>query len=83
MSRRRPLILAAHSGVNFTEGASAIGELAHKITALHELTRVDEGITLSVGLVSSGSSANTIAGQAGGKLDVRFVTRQQRSRRRG
>jgi glutamate carboxypeptidase len=71
---------AAHSGVNFTEGASAIGELAHKVIALHELTRVDEGVTLSVGLISGGSSANTIAGQAGGELDVRFVTRQQRGR---
>lgn len=70
---------AAHSGVNFTEGVSAIGELAHKVTALHALSRVEEGMTLSVGLVNGGSSSNTIAAHASGELDVRFVTRQQRS----
>jgi len=69
---------AAHSGVNFTEGASAVGELAHKITALHGLTRVDEGVTLNVGLVKGGQSVNTTAPDASGEVDVRFVTNEQR-----
>lgn len=69
---------AAHSGVNFIEGASAIGELAHKITALHGLTRVDDGITLNVGLVKGGQSVNTTAPDASGEVDVRFVTNEQR-----
>ncbi|GGB12031.1 peptidase M20 [Brucella endophytica] len=70
--------IAAHSGVNFTEGASAIGELAHKITALHGLTCVENGITLNVGLVKGGQSVNTIAPDAHGEVDVRFVTNEQR-----
>ena len=45
---------AAHSGGAFTDGISAIGELAHKITAIHALTDLDRGITLNVGLVSGG-----------------------------
>ncbi|WP_425287431.1 M20/M25/M40 family metallo-hydrolase [Paramesorhizobium deserti] len=69
---------AAHSGVNFTEGASAISELAHKVIALHGLTRVDDGITLNVGLVKGGQSVNTTAPDASGEVDVRFVTNEQR-----
>lgn len=71
---------AAHAGVNFTEGASAIGELAHKITALHALTDVLQGITLNVGLVGGGSSANTVAAKATAEVDVRFVDGAQRGR---
>ncbi len=71
---------AAHAGVNFTEGVSAIGELANKITALHGLSDVAAGITLNVGLVSGGSSTNTVAAKASGEVDVRFVDNEQRSR---
>ena len=52
---------AAHSGANFADGISAISELAHKIVALDELTDIDKGITLNVGLVSGGQSVNTSA----------------------
>ncbi|KQY21124.1 M20 family metallopeptidase [Rhizobium sp. Root482] len=71
---------AAHAGVNFTEGVSAISELAHKITALHGLTDVERGITLNVGLVNGGSSTNTVAAKASGEVDVRFVDGEQRGR---
>ena len=56
---------AAHAGVNFTDGVSAISELARKITALDALTDVRSGITLNVGLVSGGSSTNTVGGPRG------------------
>ena len=39
---------AAHSGGNFEKGISAIGELAHKIVALHTLTDLKRGITVNV-----------------------------------
>lgn len=69
---------AAHSGVNFTEGVNAIAELGHKIVALHDLTRVDDGITVNVGLVSGGQSVNTTAPHASAEFEVRFVTNEQR-----
>jgi glutamate carboxypeptidase len=65
---------AAHSGGNFPDGISAIGELAHKITAIHALTDLDRGITLNVGLVSGGQSVNTVAPWAEGQIDLRYVT---------
>jgi glutamate carboxypeptidase len=64
---------AAHSGGNFEQGISAIGELAAKITAIHALTDLGRGITLNVGLVSGGQSVNTVAPHAQGQIDLRYV----------
>ena len=64
---------AAHSGANFAQGVSAIGELAAKITAIHALTDLGRGITLNVGLISGGQSVNTVAPWADGEIDLRYV----------
>ncbi len=64
---------AAHSGGSFTEGISAIEELARKIQAIHALTDLDRGVTLNVGLVSGGQSVNTVAPWAEGQIDLRYV----------
>jgi glutamate carboxypeptidase len=64
---------AAHSGGNFDQGISAIGELAAKITAIHALTDLARGITLNVGLVSGGQSVNTVAPHARGEIDLRYA----------
>lgn len=71
---------AAHSGANFAYGISAIGELAHKVIALHALTDLDAGITVNVGLVSGGQSVNTTAPLAEGQIDLRYVDPPQRER---
>jgi len=65
---------AAHSGGNYADGRSAIGELAHKIIALHALTDLDRGITVNVGLISGGQSVNTVAPRAICEIDLRYVT---------
>jgi glutamate carboxypeptidase len=69
---------AAHSGGNFSEGISAIEELARKIQALHALTDLERGITVNVGLVSGGQSVNTVAPWAEGQIDLRYVTAADR-----
>ena len=69
---------AAHSGGNFTEGISAIEELARKVQALHAITDLDRGITLNVGLVSGGQSVNTVAPWAEGQIDLRYVSAPDR-----
>jgi glutamate carboxypeptidase len=71
---------AAHSGGAYADGISAIGELAHKIIALHALTDLDAGITVNVGLVSGGQSVNTVAPNAEGQIDLRYVSPDQRAR---
>lgn len=70
---------AAHSGGNFEKGISAIGELAHKIVALHKLTDLKQGITVNVGIVKGGQSVNTTAPFAEGQIDLRYVRPEQRA----
>src|SRR5580698_10869581 len=69
---------AAHSGGAFTDGISAIEELARKIQAIHALTDLERGITLNVGLVSGGQSVNTVAPWAEGQIDLRYVNPAER-----
>jgi glutamate carboxypeptidase len=70
---------AAHSGVNFEDGISAINELAHKTLALSGLSDPKAGITLNVGVVSGGQTVNTVAPWARGEVDLRFITPEQRA----
>jgi glutamate carboxypeptidase len=65
---------AAHSGGNFSEGISAIEELARKITALHAITDLTKGTTVNVGLISGGQTVNTVAPWARCEIDLRYVT---------
>lgn len=64
---------AAHSGGAFTDGISAIEELARKVQAIHALTDLARGITLNVGLVRGGQSVNTVAPWAEGEIDLRYI----------
>ncbi|HEX2652953.1 MAG TPA: M20 family metallopeptidase [Xanthobacteraceae bacterium] len=70
---------AAHSGANFEQGISAIGELAHKTIALHALTDIPNGITVNVGVIAGGQTVNTVAPSARGEIDLRFITPAQRA----
>ncbi len=70
---------AAHSGGNFEKGISAIGELAHKIVAMHKLTDLMRGITVNVGTVSGGQSVNTTAPHAEGQIDLRYIKPEDRA----
>ena len=70
---------AAHSGGNFADGISAIGEMAHKIVALHALTDLDRGTTVNVGLVEGGQSVNTVAPRAECQIDLRYVGPEDRA----
>ena len=49
--RVRATGIAAHAGVDPTRGASAIHELAWQVTRLAELTDLDAGVTVNVGLI--------------------------------
>lgn len=69
---------AAHSGANFSDGRSAIGEMAHKIIALHAMTDLDRGTTVNVGLASGGQTVNTTAPHAVGEIDIRTMTTNDR-----
>lgn len=62
---------AAHAGAQPEEGRSAIGEMAHKIVALHALTDYTTGTMVNVGVVRGGERSNVVAESAYAEIDVR------------
>jgi glutamate carboxypeptidase len=71
---------AAHAGLDFERGASAIVEAAHQTIALSRLSRPSRGLTLNPGLISGGVRPNVVADLAEIVLDVRFLTASQAAR---
>ncbi len=65
--------VAAHSGVDFERGASAIHELAHQIGKIAEFTETERGITVNAGIVQGGTRSNVIAAEAWADVDVRIA----------
>ena len=61
----------AHAGLNPSEGASAIMELSHHIQYLFSLNDVKSGITVNVGMIEGGTSANVVAAESKAVIDVR------------
>jgi glutamate carboxypeptidase len=64
---------AAHAGLDFEKGESAIVELAKQIMAISKLVDLKRGLTLNVGLVSGGTRTNVIPAEATASLDVRVA----------
>jgi glutamate carboxypeptidase len=63
--------VAAHAGVDFEKGASAIRELARVVETVSEWTGFRAGVTVSVGLAGGGSKSNVIPAEAWAEVDVR------------
>jgi glutamate carboxypeptidase len=62
---------AAHSGLDFEEGQSAILELARQIIEISKLVDLKRGTTLNVGVISGGTRTNVVPGEATALLDAR------------
>ena len=61
----------AHAGLNPDQGVSAIVELSYHIQHLFELNDFKKGITVNVGMIEGGTSANVIAAKSRAVIDVR------------
>lgn len=66
---------AAHSGLDFEKGESAVIELAHQILEISKLVDTRRGITLNVGKISGGTRVNVVPAEASATLDVRVTNR--------
>lgn len=62
---------AAHSGLDFTGGASAVLELARQIQKIAGFTDLRRGITVNPGVISGGSRVNVVAAEARAEVDMR------------
>jgi glutamate carboxypeptidase len=67
---------AAHSGLDFEKGQSAVLELARQILEIHKLVDMQRGITLNVGKITGGTRVNVVPAEASASIDVRITRRQ-------
>ena len=65
--------LAAHAGVDFTSGRSAILELARLIEKVSNWTDLERGTTVNVGVIGGGTKTNVIPADAWAEVDVRVA----------
>jgi glutamate carboxypeptidase len=62
---------AAHAGVDFSAGASAVLELARQIQRIAGFTNLERGITVNPGVIAGGTRSNVVAETARVEVDVR------------
>jgi glutamate carboxypeptidase len=65
---------ASHAGAEPEAGVSAIEELARQILKLHQMTDMDRGTTVNVGVVAGGTRSNVVAASARAEIDTRAWT---------
>ena len=65
--------VAAHSGVDFLAGHSAVLELAHQLSAIAAVTDLKRGITINPGVIGGGTLSNVVAAEAWAEIDVRIA----------
>ena len=64
---------AAHSGLDFEAGASAVLELARQLERIAGFTQLARGVTVNPGVISGGTRANVVAAEARAEVDMRVV----------
>ena len=72
--------VAAHAGVDYEKGVSAIQELAYQVLALYKLNNSNLGTTVNPGVIRGGSRSNVIADRAELEVDVRVSTKVEGER---
>jgi glutamate carboxypeptidase len=67
---------AAHSGLDFEKGQSAVIELARQILEISTFADPTRGITVNVGKITGGTRVNVVPAEATAALDVRVATKE-------
>ncbi|MGC2500768.1 MAG: M20/M25/M40 family metallo-hydrolase, partial [Silvibacterium sp.] len=65
--------VAAHSGVDFERGHSAIAELARQVGVIAAWSDLKRGITINIGTIQGGTRSNVVAAEAWAEVDVRVA----------
>jgi glutamate carboxypeptidase len=63
----------AHSGVDFSQGHSAILELGRQIERASGFTDLARGITVNAGVIGGGTRSNVVPAEAWAEFDVRIA----------
>lgn len=64
---------AAHAGLDPEKGINAIVELSHQVQKLYAMNDYERGITVNVGMIEGGISANVVAPESKAVIDVRVL----------
>ena len=64
---------AAHAGVDFEKGRSAIVELSRQVLEIAKFTDVSRGITVNPGVLQGGTRTNVVAAEAWVEVDIRIA----------
>jgi glutamate carboxypeptidase len=64
---------AAHAGVDFEKGHSAIVELARQVLEVAKFTDLTRGITVNSGVIRGGTRTNVVAAEAWAEVDIRIA----------
>jgi glutamate carboxypeptidase len=70
---------AAHAGNNYFEGKNAIWALTRFIDRAQNISDKTKDITVNVGVVSGGTSKNTVPAAASAEIDLRFPTKEAKA----
>jgi glutamate carboxypeptidase len=65
--------VAAHSGVDFERGHSAVLELAKLIQTISSFTDLPRKLTVNCGVIGGGTRSNVVASNAHAEVDVRIA----------
>lgn len=66
--------IAAHSGVDFERGHSAVLEMARLVEKISGFTDLRRGITVNAGVIAGGTRSNVVAAECRCEVDARIVT---------
>jgi glutamate carboxypeptidase len=72
--------IAAHAGVDYEKGASAVAELARLIPTINGWTDLKRGLTVSVTVLGGGTKTNVIPANAWAEVDVRIARKADGAR---
>ena len=62
---------AAHSGLDFSSGVSAVLELSRQLLKIAEWTDLEKGVTVNPGVIQGGTRSNVVPETAWAEVDVR------------
>jgi glutamate carboxypeptidase len=65
--------VAAHAGVDFERGHSAVLELAQQVERIAAFTDLERGLTVNPGVIGGGTQPNVVASEAWAHIDFRFA----------
>jgi len=68
---------AAHAGLDFEKGSSAILELSRQLLKVEKFTELKKGITVNPGVIRGGTRNNVIAAEASADVDIRITKMAQ------